>query len=126
MPQAPSRACSKPSCRGVVCAGVCSVCGPRKYVDRRKSARHRGYSTAWDKLRDAYIAKHPLCQVCSMEGRTRMADLVHHLERVAEGNAVLVDYDHLLAVCKSCHPTVEGNTALGWQAKHYPPTPPRR
>lgn len=35
----------------------------------RASARQRGYDTQWQKVRAAYLAAHPLCVMCSAQGR---------------------------------------------------------
>jgi hypothetical protein len=40
----------------------------------RPTARQRGYSTAWEKARLGFLAKHPYCEHC----RQNPATIVHH------------------------------------------------
>ena len=47
---------------------------------RRGSARQRGYTSAWQKARAAYLAQHPLCVFCERDGRVTAATVVDHIE----------------------------------------------
>lgn len=57
---------------------------------------------AWRKASESYRAKHPLCQRCKAQGRTREAELVHHIEPIQDGGAKY-DESNLEALCSSCH-----------------------
>jgi hypothetical protein len=73
-----------------------------------------------------YLAEHPLCQVCELRGLTRAARIVHHIDRVSEGNEVLADDDRLVGVCSQlCHDLIEPFGA-GWRAAlaRAHPSPP--
>jgi len=76
--------------------------------DRRGSARERGYDGRWDKARRAYLAVHPVCEYCGLEGRVQAADLVDHLyphrvydPRRTEG--LFWRSEYWVACCKACH-----------------------
>lgn len=60
-------------------------------------------------LRAKFIGLHPCCQRCQEQGRTTLAEEVHHIRRV-EGAADihgmeerLMDWHNLQALCHDCH-----------------------
>lgn len=109
MPQKPPRICSRPGCRGLVRDDVCSACGPVKrsgwQSDRERGNRHeRGYDSRWVRLRDAYLAQHRLCERCEAEGRTALAEQVHHVDGFdGLDDPKRLDWDNLQALCEECH-----------------------
>ena len=62
---------------------------------------HDRYGRAWQRIRDRYIASHPLCEKCAEAGRYVKAVLVHHLRPIADGGAN--DAENLMSLCVSCH-----------------------
>jgi 5-methylcytosine-specific restriction protein A len=52
----------------------------REFDNRRGSSRQRGYTTAWQKARAAYLAQHPLCIFCERDGRVTAAVVVDHIQ----------------------------------------------
>ena len=87
---------------------------PRKPDNRRKTGRNKEYfdllnSRRWRSLRAAYLICHPLCQDCIEEGRTRLADEVHHVKEIMSGDsieemtALAYDPNNLRALCKYHH-----------------------
>ena len=61
------------------------------------------YNTmAWQRKRDAYKTRHPLCEECLLKGMTRPADMVHHIIPVREGGAMF-DWGNLKSICFACH-----------------------
>lgn len=75
----------------------------RQADERRGSARERGYSGAWDKARRAYLAAHPLCAYCELEGRIEPAVLVDHLYPHRRFEGVFWSSQWWVASCKACH-----------------------
>ena len=83
----------------------------RKYaVDLTRKDRQKVYQTAqWQRLRAAYLAAHPLCEDCKLQGKTTAAEDVHHIRSFmtaqdpAERLALALDYGNLRALCKVCH-----------------------
>lgn len=59
----------------------------------------------WRILRNSYIRKHPLCEMCLAEGKTVPAEHVHHkvpfLTGISEGDRLrlLLDQDNLMSLC---------------------------
>lgn len=79
----------------------------RQRQTRKANTRQREldsfYSTPeWRKLRAAYIARNPLCTMCSAVGRTVAADVVDHIHERRDGGADL-DSSNLQSLCHACH-----------------------
>jgi 5-methylcytosine-specific restriction enzyme A len=71
---------------------------------RRYSAEHpsrsRLYNTAaWRRLRSAFLAAHPIC-AC---GCNRAATVVDHIRPHGGDRELLMSWDNLQAMAKSCH-----------------------
>jgi 5-methylcytosine-specific restriction enzyme A len=110
MSSKPLRPCRHPGCLGLTREVYCEQHKSERFArdKHRGSAAERGYDSRWNKYSDAYKRSHPLCALCEAEGRTTAVDIVHHINPVSEGNAVLAGDDGLLPVCVQCHPRVEG------------------
>lgn len=65
---------------------------------RRKPTKSFYTGIAWKRLRDWYIARHPLCELC----HARPATIVDHIKELADGGASL-DVCNLQSLCSSCH-----------------------
>lgn len=74
----------------------------------RKTAQQRGYDSAWTKLRNAYIAEHPDCEICHAAGKLVEAEQVDHIKPFkGVGDPLRLDWDNLRSVCLSCHRKAE-------------------
>jgi 5-methylcytosine-specific restriction protein A len=108
MPTKAPTTCNRRGCRGLVRAGVCSVCGPLKrataaeHDERRGSSRERGYDARWERVRAMHLAAEPLCRMCQQAGRISAAVLVDHITPINDGGARLDD-DNLQSLCRRCH-----------------------
>jgi len=69
------------------------------------------HSAKWRRLANAYLASHPMCEMCAQRGVDRLAVDVHHrvsftrftgLERMA----MAYDPKNLIALCKECHANI--------------------
>lgn len=90
---------------GRVVVGVCDVCSVQAKAtsdDYRQGSNER-YGWQWDQLSRRYRAKHPLCEVCEMEGRTAAAVDVHHKIKVSVRPDLKLVWDNLMSVCRACH-----------------------
>jgi 5-methylcytosine-specific restriction endonuclease McrA len=80
--------------------------------ENRPNSHHRGYDTAWRRLRAEYLSQHPLCELRdhpSVEGSClELATQVDHRQPIAAGGARL-DPANLRALCESCHSKVTNN-----------------
>jgi hypothetical protein len=60
--------------------GFISATKVKQELDRqRPSAARRGYGRRWRKARAAFLAAHPLCAACWMQGRVVAATVVDHV-----------------------------------------------
>lgn len=48
-------------------------------MQRRPSARARGYTTRWDRARKRFLITNPLCVMCKREGMDTLAGVVDHI-----------------------------------------------
>ena len=68
MPWKPKKPCAYPGCRELTVNRYCEQ--HQKLMDKRYDAYERSpvvkkrYGRAWKRIRDRYIGKHPLCEMC--------------------------------------------------------------
>jgi len=85
-------------------AGFRSTVERRRDNDsRRGSARQRGYTSAWQKARVAYLAQHPLCVFCERDGRVTAAVVVDHVEAHHGDHEMFWEPDNWQPLCKWHH-----------------------
>lgn len=107
MPIRPGAACTNtPGCPGIVRAGRCSVCGPKRpdahaYDRQRGSAAQRGYDRRWQKLRLMHLRAQPLCAECLKHGLVTIASEVDHIQPKRHGGDDSAT--NLQSLCKPCH-----------------------
>jgi 5-methylcytosine-specific restriction protein A len=68
---------------------------------RRDPETRKHYGRAWKRIRDRYVAVHPLCERCEKDGRLTPTQEVHHIKPLSEGGTH--DVNNLMALCSSCH-----------------------
>lgn len=108
MPWGNKRPCAKPGCPNLVKSGYCDEHRREKWRnDERPSSTRRGYDTDWSKFRKWYLARHPFCTMCEREGRTKTADMIHHVKPLAEGGAKF-DENNLQSICSYHHRKLHG------------------
>lgn len=73
-------------------------------------------STRWRKLRELKIAQQPLCEMCLKEGKTTIAEDVHHIESFMLTDdhmrrmALAYDYENLMSICKMHHQMIHNKS----------------
>lgn len=71
---------------------------------KRGTARQRGYSKAWERLRYRKLLKNPLCETCfKTKNLLTPASEVHHINPVRKTGKTLVPLSQLKSLCHSCH-----------------------
>ena len=116
MPRKPKRPCSFPSCPKLVDGRYCEE--HQKIIDKqynqyqRDPATRKRYGKQWRRIRDTYIAAHPLCKQCKKDGRLTPAQEVHHIEPLSKGGTH--DEANLMSLCTSCHSTITANEGGRW------------
>ncbi|OQW45379.1 MAG: hypothetical protein A4S16_13575 [Proteobacteria bacterium SG_bin6] len=82
------------------------------------------YNTGnWKRLREAHLARHPLCVGCEAIGLTTVANTVDHIVPVSQGGAPFPSHDGLASYCGPCH---SAKTARGVEAGAVTTRKPRR
>ena len=119
MPHSAPTPCKSPGCRELVAnnraRGLCvghmrEASAPRQTTARRRRMSDEEYnrdawysSKSWTKLRRAYIARYPLCRICSDNGFVRSADVVDHIVERKDDDSKRLNWDNLQSLCHSCH-----------------------
>lgn len=79
---------------------------------QRDPAVKKRYGRTWKRIRDRYIAAHPLCEQCEKDGRLTPAEEVHHVKPLSQGGTN--DYANLMALCTPCHSGITAREGGRW------------
>lgn len=105
MPRSPKKPCSYPNCPNLTDGRYCKEheTQERKRYNKyeRSPSTNRKYGRAWKRIRDSYIAVHPLCECCQSDGKITPAKEVHHKLPVSQGGQH--NKENLMSLCRSCH-----------------------
>ena len=85
------------------------------FLPWRSPVSKKRYGRTWKKIRDAYVASHPLCELCLKHGRYVVAEEVHHKKPLAEGGTHA--WNNLIALCKACHARIHAKRGDRWHQK---------
>lgn len=116
MPWKPNRPCSHPGCPELVGGRFCEQHAKeeaRRYEKYdRDPNRKKMYGSRWKKIRDRYIAAHPLCEECLKEDKVTAAEEVHHIKPLRQGGTHAGE--NLMALCKPCHSRISAREGERW------------
>ena len=117
MPYKPKKPCRYPGCHKLTHERFCdehAKLEARRYekYDRDPAIKKR-YNRQWQRIRDRYIAEHPLCEICEKHGKTTPAEEVHHIKPLSDGGTH--DVSNLMALCKVCHSTITAREGGRWR-----------
>lgn len=105
MPKRPARPCRERGCNQTTTdrSGYCKQhVGDHKWKNRiQGTTSSRGYGWRWQQLRQAKLAREPLCRVCSQNGRTTLATEVDHIKPKSSGGTD--QWSNLQPICRECH-----------------------
>jgi 5-methylcytosine-specific restriction protein A len=102
LPTKNSRHCAFPGCPGYAEKGqYCAAHAAAYNKIHRDPERKKHYGRQWERLRTAFLSKHPLCRMCQEAGRLVPATEVHHIVPLADGGTD--DEANLMPLCKPCH-----------------------
>ena len=84
MPTRPARPCRNRACSSLTLdpSGYCSTHKKQqqRQIDaNRGTSTERGYNTRWTHARKMYLAAHPLCVICLVQGKVVAAQVVDHI-----------------------------------------------
>jgi 5-methylcytosine-specific restriction enzyme A len=106
MPIRPPRICRGAGCSATTAAGYCEPCAAKRrsmVESTRPSARERGYTSTWQRAREGFLRKHPLCRACLDLGRTEPATDVDHITPHRGDKVRFWDRANWQALCHRCH-----------------------
>ena len=119
MPHKPLTPCRYPGCPKLVPGRYCEE--HQKLVDKqyeryeRDPAEKKRYGRAWKRIRDRYIATHPLCEECLKHGVYTPATEVHHRLPLSRGGTHIDS--NLEALCHECHSRITAKMGDRWNRK---------
>lgn len=117
MPRKPKRPCSHPGCPELVEGRFCiqheKEENKRYEKYGRDPASKRRYGRAWKRIRDSYVAEHPLCEACLKSGKYTKTQEVHHILPLSCGGSH--ERSNLMALCKSCHSAITAKDGGRWR-----------
>lgn len=119
VPFKPKRPCSHPGCPKLTDGRFCEEHAKheaRRYekYDRDPVVKKR-YGRTWKRIRDLYIAAHPLCEQCQKQSKTTPATEIHHIKPISRGGSN--DFSNLMALCTPCHSEITAREGSRWRRK---------
>jgi len=120
MPRKPKRPCSYPGCPELTDGRYCEkhqrITNQQYEQYGRDKISKKRYGREWQRIRAAFVAAHPLCELCLKQGKVTPTEEVHHILPLRQGGTN--DSKNLMALCKACHPsiTMKDNNKQ-WNAK---------
>lgn len=111
MPKSAPKPCRHPGCRALVRdAAYCEQ--HRKEVrkgqdSRRGSSTERGYNYRWQKARQTFLGRNPLCSICQKAGRITPASIVDHIVPHRGDQLLFWDTANWQSLCKPCHDSIK-------------------
>ena len=106
MPRSPKRPCRHPGCPNLS-DGV--YCEQHRGLYARESAAQRGYDARWQRTREAFLKRNPLCAQCLRENRLTPATVVDHIVPHRGDEKLFWDQGNWQAICKTCHDKKTGS-----------------
>lgn len=108
MPVAAPKPCIHPGCGKLVRDGTNRCEAHRREVrvefDRsRGTSAERGYGYQWQKAREGFLRKHPLCVMCQREGMVVAAAVVDHIKPHRGDKLLFWDSANWQPLCKWHH-----------------------
>ena len=119
VPSKPKRPCSYPGCPKLTHGRFCEEHEKKesqryeKY-DRDPAVKKR-YGRAWKRIRDRYIAQHPLCEQCLKQNKVTPAEEVHNILPLSRGGTHCED--NLMSLCTPCHSKITALDGDRWTPK---------
>lgn len=119
MPKKPKRPCSQPGCPELTDGRFCKEHAKQEASRYEKYQRdpetRKRYGRAWKRIRDRYIAAHPLCEKCKKQEKLTPAEEVHHILPLARGGTH--DECNLMALCTPCHSAITAKDGDRWRSR---------
>ena len=116
MPMKPKHPCAHPGCPMLTDGRFCPE-HERQEAKRyekyqRDPATRKRYGRTWKRIRDKYIAAHPLCAQCKKAGKLTPTAEVHHIVPLTRGGTNA--WENLMSLCSSCHSEITAREGGRW------------
>lgn len=69
------------------------------------TSTQRGYGYKWQKAREGFLRKHPICEICEKSNRIEASTVVDHKIAHRGDQALFWDRNNWQALCETCHNT---------------------
>jgi 5-methylcytosine-specific restriction endonuclease McrA len=69
----------------------------------RENSHKRGYNKQWERARLAYLKQHPLCVMCSEQGRVVAASVVDHIKPHKGDTSLFWNKNNWQSLCSTHH-----------------------
>ena len=69
----------------------------------KRTSHERGYGMAWQRARRGFLLSHPLCVMCTAEGKTTIAEVVDHIQPHRGDQSLFWDQSNWQSLCKAHH-----------------------
>lgn len=110
MPYKAKKPCAHPGCAKLTTGRYCEEHEKQeaKRYNRydRDHESNKRYGRSWNRIRAAFLAANPLCELCKKDGRLTPSELVHHKRKLTDGGTN--DWANLQALCSECHSRLHG------------------
>ena len=80
-------------------------------------------SGQWKRLRAQYRRAHPLCERCEAQGRTVLAQEVHHKQPCGDDVDRQLSWENLESICSPCHIAEHAGSINAIDDEGYPISP---
>lgn len=102
MPMKPLKPCKHPECPELTRGSYCERHGSLD-VNRRASAKERGYDSRWRKASKRFLKQNPLCVNCHKDNKLVKAAVVDHIVPHRGNERLFWDESNWQPLCKRCH-----------------------
>lgn len=76
---------------------------PPSWRDDKRKTAERGYGGRWQKARETFLNRNPLCCFCEQKGIITAATVVDHKTPHKGDQALFWDTNNWQPLCKPCH-----------------------
>lgn len=93
----------------------------KKYKNQSNRVKRQNIynTTLWKRMRLAKLMETPICEVCALEGKSTLAEHIHHkisfmeADDPVERDRLAFSYENLLSVCEEHHNEIHNGDLRG-------------
>lgn len=104
LPFKQKKPCKHPGCPELTFGGYCEKHSSLD-INKRASAKDRGYDSRWRLARRRYLKQNPLCVNCLKDNKLVKAAVVDHIVPHRGDMVLFWDENNWQSLCKRCHDT---------------------